>query len=199
MEVVKINNTDNKKAFDPTVCFMFFGSWLKVIEELETEQDRNSNAYSLFKAIAEYSMYDIEPDFSEHSTLKAFWGIFEKEIDISITRRKRGFAQDEMNEKYQAIITAIANNPNASLRAIADQTNTSKDMVSRVKRKHRKEIEETIDSVVCVSDNIGDSPDTVTDDNAIYFDIDTDNDSIRHDTDETVRHYNYDDDDDLPF
>lgn len=190
--------SETKKAFDPTVCFMFFGSWLKVIEELETEQDRKSNAYSLFKAIAEYSMYDIEPDFSKCSTLKAFWGIFEKEIDISITRRKRGFAQDEMNEKYQAIITAIANNPNASLRVIADLTNTNKDMVSRVKKRHRKEIEEAIENVSCVFDDIGDSSDTISDDNAIY--IDTDNDSIRHDTDETTRQYNYEyDDDDLPF
>lgn len=190
--------SETKKAFDPTVCFMFFGSWLKVIEELETEQDRNSIAYSLFKAIAEYSMYDMEPNFSEHPTLRAFWGMFEKEIDLSVTRRKSGFAQDEMNEKYQTIITAIVNNPNASLRAIADLTNTNKDMVSRVKRKHRKEIEEAIESVSCVSDDIGDSSDTVSNNSDIC--IDTDNDSMRHDTDETVRHYNYGyDDDDLPF
>ena len=198
MEVVKITNTDNKKAFDPTVCFMFFGSWLKTMEALETEQDKNSAAYSLFKAIAEYSMYDIEPDFSEHPTLKAFWALFEKEIDLSVTRRKSGFAQDEMNEKYQAIITAIANNPNASLRAIADLTNTNKDMVSRVKKKHRKEIEEAIENVSCVSDVIGDSSDTVLNNTVIY--VDTDNDSMRHDTDETIRQANNGyEDDDLPF
>ena len=196
MKGIKMNET--KKAFDPTVCFMFFGSWLKVIEELETEQDRNSIAYSLFKAIAEYSMYDMEPNFSEHPTLKAFWGMFEKEIDLSVTRRKSGFAQDEMNEKYQTIITAIVNNPNASLRAIADLTNTNKDMVSRVKRKHQKEIEEAIESVSRVSDDVGDSFDTVSTNTDIY--IDTDNDSMRHDTDETARQYNYGyNDDDLPF
>ena len=193
--MIKISNQENKKAFDPTVCFMFFGSWLKVIEALETEQDRNSAAYSLFKAIAEYSMYDTEPDFSEHPTLKAFWGMFEKEIDISVTRRKSGFAQDEMNEKYQSIITAIANHPNASLRVIADLTNTNKDMVSRVKRKHRKEIEEAIENV---SYDVGVVSNTVDNGNVIYIDDVTDSDSMRHDTDETERQFDFDDEN-LPF
>ena len=196
--MIKISNQGNKKPFDPTTCFTFFGSWLKVIEALETEQDRNSTAYSLFKAIAEYSMYDTEPDFSEHPTLKAFWGMFEKEIDISVTRRKSGFAQDEMNEKYQSIITAIANHPNASLRVIADLTNTNKDMVSRVKRKHRKEIEEAIENVSYVSDDVGVVSNTVDNCNVIYTDDVTDSNSMRHDTDETERQFDFNDEN-LPF
>ena len=189
-----------KKSFDPTVCFMFFGSWLKVLEGLETEQDKSSVSYTLFKAIAEYSMYDIEPDFSEQPTLKAIWIMFEKEIDLSVTRRKRGFAQDEMNEKYQTIITAITHNPDASLRAIADLTHTTKDMVDRVKKKYHKEIEEAIENASRSSVGVEVASNTVVNSKAIYVDDISDSYSVRQDTDETMRQTSYTyDDEDLPF
>ena len=50
------NDVERKKAFDATVCFSFFGTWLEAIEAYETEADTSSNAYKLFKAIAYYSM-----------------------------------------------------------------------------------------------------------------------------------------------
>lgn len=189
-------NTENKKAFDPTNNFTFFGSWLKSIEALETEQDMSSSAYMFFKAIAEYSMYDEIPNF-DNPILKALWIVIEKEIDISIGRRKRNFANDEMKKKYQSIINAIINNPSLSLREIGDMTGTSKSMVDRVKRKYAQEINEAI------IDNIPDSDNGIVNDTDYYIvgdivsgDV---NDTMRRDTNVTVGQDEFLADDDLPF
>lgn len=184
-----------KKAFDPTVCFMFFGSWLKTIEKLETEQDKKSIAYSLFKAIAEYSMYEIDPDFSDHPTLNAFWEMFEKEIDLSVANRQRGFAKDEMNEKYKTIIQAVVDNPDMSLRDIGALTGTDKEMVRRVKKKYAKEIQERIDRCAVVDDCSFNSLDNTVDCDTDCYTV---NDGIRQDTDKTARQeFIYDED--MPF
>ena len=129
----------DKKAFDPTVSFMFFGTWVKSIEGLE--KVGVETAYRFFKAIAYYSMYEEEPDFSDNPILYAVWATVEREIDLSIGRRKRNFADDAANEKYQSIIQAVAMNPGLSLRQIAELTGTDKNMVDRVKRKYKVEIE----------------------------------------------------------
>ena len=86
-------------------------------------------------------MYDEEPDFSDNPILYAVWATVEREIDLSVKNRKRFFATDQENEKYQAIIQAVAMNPEASLRKIAKMTSTDKNMVARVKRKYQKEID----------------------------------------------------------
>ena len=118
---------------------------MKSIERLESDEDRGSMAYRLFKGIAEYSMYDIEPDFSDNIALEAVWELMEREIDTSVGNRQRGFANDMMNEKYQSVIEAIVNNPTASLREIGELTGTNKDMVRRVRKKYPYLIQEAID------------------------------------------------------
>lgn len=137
------NVTKKRKSFDPSVCFTFFGSWVKSIEAMETEQDRTSKAYRMFKAIADYSMHDEEPEFDE-DMMCALWTVIEQQINASTDRRKRNFEADKMNEKYQAIINAIINKPSASLREIGEMTGTDKNMVQRVKRKYEREIQEAI-------------------------------------------------------
>lgn len=110
---------------------------------METEQDRTSKAYRLFKAIADYSMHDEEPEFDE-DMMCALWTVIEQQINASTDRRKRNFEADKMNEKYQAIISAIIKKPSASLREIGEMTGTDKNMVQRVKRKYEREIQEAI-------------------------------------------------------
>ena len=88
--------TDNKKPFDSTVCFTFYGSWVRTIEQLEMDAEENSLAYKLFKAIADYSLYGLEPNFDDlepfqRITLKAVWETISTEIDNSVARRKRAF------------------------------------------------------------------------------------------------------------
>lgn len=158
-------------TFDPTVCFTFFGSWVKSIESLETEQDHLSKAYLLFKAIADYSMYGKEPDFQNEPLLNALWILIENELDVSMNRRKRNFANDEMNEKKDKIINAIICNPTASLRELAEITGISKSTIDRVKKKYQKEIEEAIVR------NSGNSSDGVSNgDNDVGCDVNSGND-----------------------
>ena len=134
---------NSKKAFDSTVCFTFFRTWVESIQDVKDYMGETA-AFCLYSAIADYSMYDIEPDFSEYPFLRAVWRTIEREIDSSIDNRKRGFAKDASNEKYQAIIDAIVENPDLSLRKIGELTGTSKNMVDLVRKKYRSEIEAAI-------------------------------------------------------
>lgn len=170
-----------RKAFDSTVCFTFFGSWVEAIDEVKNYMGESA-AFCLYSAIADYSMYGVEPGFSQYPFLKAVWRTVEREIDLSLDNRKRGFAKDTSNEKYQAIIDAVIENPGASLRAIGEMTGTSKNMVDLVKRKFRAEIEAAIaakhGASVDAVDSIKDSGSVpVSDDNTVS-DCVNDTDSV---------------------
>ena len=179
-----------RKAFDSTVCFTFFGSWVEAIKEVNNYMGESA-AFCLYSAIADYSMYGVEPDFSLYPVLKAVWRTVEREIDLSLDNRKRGFAKDTSNEKYQAIINAVIENPGASLRTIGEMTGTSKSMVDLVKRKFRAEIEAaiavrygaSIDAVDSNNDSVSVpvsdcANDCVNDTDSV---IDNDNDSMGQD------------------
>lgn len=170
-----------KIAFDSTVCFTFFGSWVETIEEVKKYLGESA-AFCLYSAIADYSMYGVEPDFSQYPFLNAVWRTVEREIDLSLDNRKRGFAKDTSNEKYQAIIDAVIENPGASLRAIGEMTGTNKNMVDLVKRKFRTEIEAAIAakcgaSVDAVDSNKDSVSVPVSDDNTVS-DCVNDTDSV---------------------
>lgn len=170
-----------KKAFDPTVEFVVFGSWMRSIEALE--RVGIETAYRLFKAIADYSMYEEEPDFSDDPYLCAIWSTIEREIDLCVSRRKRGFAADEANENYQDIIKASVSNPDASVRDIAEMTGTSRSMVSRIQRKYREKINNLIaaTSGIATDTTSGIATDTASG-IATDYDTDSDNDSMRRDS-----------------
>ncbi len=129
-----------KKEFDSTVSFMFFSDWLEAIEDAETEADLESEAYMLFKAIANYSLFGIEPDFEGHranGSFRRFWPILSRQIEASIKSRKRGFKDTNgPTENGKKVIEAYAKNPQASVREIESITGVSKSEVSRVKRKY---------------------------------------------------------------
>lgn len=143
---------DNKKPFDSTVCFTFYGSWVRAIEQLETEAEENSLAYKLFKAIADYSLYGIEPNFDgleplRRIPLKAVWETISTEIDNSVARRKRGFANEKPTELQEAIIAECIKSPHDSCRAIGDAVGASKSEVDRVKKKYAKRIREGVEGL----------------------------------------------------
>ena len=138
-------DNQKKKAFDSTVCFSFFGSWLNTLERLETANEKNSMSYMLFKAIAYYSLYGIEPEFDmederNNITCGALWEVIGNEIDNSIKNRKRWFADECPTEKQRAIIAECIKHPDASLRDIAAITGTSKSLVSSTKKRYKKMI-----------------------------------------------------------
>ena len=129
-----------EKEFDPTVCFSFFSDWLDVIEATETETDRKSESYMLFKAIANYGLYGKEPDFDKsdaNKSFKRFWPILERQIDKSVSNRKRGFSHSNgPTENARKVIDAYRKKPGASIRDVSDITGVSKSEVGRIKRKY---------------------------------------------------------------
>ncbi len=155
----------NKKAFDPSICFTFFGKWYETIERIESEADLSSQAYRLFKGIAEYSMYDIDPDFEGMPALAAMWPIIEQEIDQAVNRRSAQFEKDMFNEKYQLIIQACIEHPDLSIRKLADLIELDKSMIYRVKKKYAQTIADGIAS----ADASADADDSVTVDLSIGY------------------------------
>lgn len=143
---------ENKKPFDSTVCFTFYGSWVRAIEQLETDAEENSLAYKLFKAVADYSLYGIEPNFDDleqiqRITLKAVWETISTEIDNSVARRRRGFANEKPTELQEAIIAECIKSPNDSCRAIGDAVGASKSEVDRVRKKYAKRIQKGVEGL----------------------------------------------------
>ncbi len=126
--------TTEKKPFDPTVSFMFFGSWAETIECLA--KTNIEQAFRLFTAIANYCMYDQDPDFSDDYILSAIWSMMKKEANSSIARRKSQFNRDELNDNYQRILDALQANPGFSHRRIAEMVGVSPSTVDRVCRKY---------------------------------------------------------------
>ena len=128
------------KEFDSTICFSFFSDWLEAIEETETDADRKSESYMLFKAIANYGLYGETPDFDTNGankSFKRFWPMLERQIDSSIKNRKRWFKDcSGPTENAKKVIEAYKKNPTASVRDIEALTGVSKSEVGRIKRKY---------------------------------------------------------------
>ncbi len=161
-------NTSRKK-FDPTVSFMFFGSWVEAIKLIE--QAGIELAYRMFLGIAGYCMFDEEPDFSDNMLLAATWRVIEKEADLSISNRKRQFDKDELDEKKAQVLQAYREDPKASIRDIAQKTGISKSTVDRIHRAHKAEIE-----AMAIADTSSDSsPDCA---NLAFSDCSYDKDDI---------------------
>lgn len=140
-ELEKVKERENmSKEFDSTICFSFFADWLEAIEYTETDADRHSESYMLFKAIANYALYDETPDFDTsdiNKSFKRFWPMLEKQIDSSIKSRKRWFKDcSGPTENAKKVIEAYKKNPDASIRYVAEVTGVSKSEVSRIKRKY---------------------------------------------------------------
>lgn len=117
MPTAKMSNAiyDTQAAFDPTICFTVYGSWIEAIEEVETASDRDSLAYQMFKAIANYSMYGEEPNF-DNAPLRAWWRVTARGIDSSMGRRRKKFAPEEVTERERIVIDALIRHPDASIR-----------------------------------------------------------------------------------
>lgn len=128
------------KEFDSTICFSFFADWLETIEYTETDADRHSKSYMLFKAIANYALYGETPDFDTsdaNKSFKQFWPMLERQIDGSIKSRKRWYEKrDGPTENAKKVINAYKKNPDASIRDIAEMTGVSKSEVGRIKRRY---------------------------------------------------------------
>ena len=98
-------NNEKKKTFDRGECFTFFGKWYEMIKNLEETFGTNEQAYRLFTAIAEYSLYQIQPEFTdEFKFLQAMWPVFEEQIDSSIANRSKHFESENRKEKASFVL-----------------------------------------------------------------------------------------------
>lgn len=136
------NETQNeKKEFDPTMSFSFFGSWFETVERLRGLQGIEA-AYNLFTAIANYSMYYDIPNFENGSVVSIFWPMIQREIDLSLKRRGANFFSEEAEERRQQVIAAYTENPSLTVRDIAKMTGLSKSAVGRILQKLKDDVTE---------------------------------------------------------
>lgn len=131
-------NVETERTFDPTMAYTFFGSWYEMICELETNADRESLAYNWFKAISEYALYDAQPNFTDPRDRGA-WRAIEKEIDISIARRRRGCDDDTPTKKQQKVLDIFDQDPTLSIRALAKIAGVGKSTAEVALKRYRKE------------------------------------------------------------
>ncbi len=125
----------NKKEFDRSVCFTFFGNWLDCLKAMENEYSLEDKAYQMFKIIARYALYEEAPDCSTDPTLPMVWPLLKQQIDASVANRKRGFALPGPSDKQRAIIDCFVEHPELSQREIADILGVSKTTVNQTIRK----------------------------------------------------------------
>jgi hypothetical protein len=128
--------------FDPTVCFTVFGNWIEAMNDIEDASDLTCKPYMFMKAIADYSMFNEEPDFemAANRWFKPFWPTIAQQINSSVENRQKGFKQTAVTKKEAKVIDAFRRNPEASVREIAGITGVNKSSVDRIRRKYAKRI-----------------------------------------------------------
>jgi len=127
---------ETKKVFDRTICFTFFGNWLDSLEQMENEHSDQDAAYQMFKMIANYSLYEQEPELGDNPVCGALWPLLKREIDSSVQNRKRGFAVMGPTEKQIEIIRTHIKYPDASQRDLAEMLGVSKTTVNQAIQKY---------------------------------------------------------------
>lgn len=136
-----MQSTIHKRHLTLLYVFTVYGSWIEAIEEVETASDRDSLAYQMFKAIANYSMYGEEPNF-DNAPLRAWWRVTARGIDSSMGRRRKKFAPEEVTERERIVIDALIRHPDASIRDIWQETGVHRSSVDRIRKKYRAIIEQ---------------------------------------------------------
>lgn len=154
---MKKDKYTEKQAFNRALCFTFFGNWYEVITNLETDADKESVAYTLFKAIAEYSLFGVRPD-SENLVIKSTWPLFETEIDNTINRRQRGFGASELSEKHKSVLELHCKQSELTYRELEKITGVPKSTVARLIERYGA------DYSVCNAEDISSDVDTFAND-----------------------------------
>lgn len=82
----------SEKAFDRGVCFTFFADYWDTAQRIKSSLGTDE-AFSYIEAVAEYALYDAEPELDP--TLSFVWPTTKATIDKNIDRRKRGFGDSD--------------------------------------------------------------------------------------------------------
>lgn len=131
----------SNEPFDPSKKFTIFGSWMSNFDMI-AENAGVYAAYRLFQAIADYSMYGFEPDFSDiddttvRLALRSTFLAMAPNIDKSRRNSKANFGGGERNERELMVIHFRNEHPEATIREIAEKTGVSKSAVDRLLKKN---------------------------------------------------------------
>lgn len=119
----------SEKEFDRSICFSFFGDYRDTAKMIE-EQAGTQDALAYYNAIADYALYDIEPQY-DSVALKLVWPTTKTTLDASIRRRKRGFARED-TDQTKRILEERAKDPDATQRELAERAKASIGKVNKV-------------------------------------------------------------------
>lgn len=120
----------NKKAFDPTICFTFFQPWLEAIRTAaETDPQK---AIDALLVLGDYCLYGKEPSPGENPWGIA-WPVISAEASRSINNRRRGFGT-ENTVQTEAIKNYHAEHPEATQMEIKKAVGCSIGKVNKVIR-----------------------------------------------------------------
>jgi hypothetical protein len=118
----------SEKAFDRGVCFTFFADYWDTAQRIKSSLGTDE-AFSYIEAVAEYALYDAEPELDP--TLSFVWPTTKATIDKNIDRRKRGFGR-ENTEQTERIIKEYEKDPHASQKEIGKRAGASTGKVNKV-------------------------------------------------------------------
>lgn len=145
-------STRGRQPFDSTVCFTCFGGWVESIYKL-AENGKLNTAFNLFKTIADYCLYGIQPNFDDMGEdgiyIEMIWPTIEAQANNSIKNRRARFDLEKPTEIQQRIIEELARNPDASNREVGYLLSVGKSTVDVTRKKYQdliaqkvKELEE---------------------------------------------------------
>lgn len=117
-----LKKTADKPPFDPAVCFTCFGPWVEAVRDMRERQGADV-ALDAFLTLADYCLYDIEPDPARNPWGFA-WPIIERQAQNSMNNRRRGFGA-ENSRQTQAIQTYFQGHPESTYEEVAEAVGCS--------------------------------------------------------------------------
>lgn len=120
-----------RRPYDPTVCFTFFGDYVDALLGIEQTEGAEA-AFSAFKILADYCLYGVEPAPANNPWSWA-WPMVERKARNSDNNRRRGFSAED-TEKTTAIMDYLAEHPGATVRETARAVGCSHGKVHKVMR-----------------------------------------------------------------
>lgn len=156
----------SRPEFKRDVQCTFFANWLDSLEKIIDADNLTSDidlrataSYRFFRAIMDFSLYDIEPSFQSENPmmqlmLETLWGEIVREIESSLENRANWCKVDYLTKDKRRIIDAIAemtiageaiSNRKVSMRVFGVES--KHDTVRRVQAKYQTRINARIAEV----------------------------------------------------
>lgn len=117
MEQKTLKTKEHKAPFDPAVCFTCFGPWVESIRDIGERQGADA-ALAAFLSLADYCLYNIEPD-SASNPWNFAWPLVKRQAQNSMNNRRRGFGA-ENSKQTLAIQDYFRTHPEATYKEVSE-------------------------------------------------------------------------------